>query len=134
MFLLSAQIFAVLVLVVCYVFLFTEKLNRAVVVLLGASALIFCGILNQEMAVESIDFNTISLLVGMMVIVGIAEKSGMFQGLAILSAKAVKASPRGILLMFGALTAILSALLDKFTCATISRKWVWPTDSIFPGS
>jgi len=111
----SAQIAAVSVLIVCYVFLITEKLNRAVTVLLGASALIIFKILTQESAISGIDFNTILLLIGMMVIVGIAEKSGMFQALAILSAKAVKASPRGILLMFGVLTAVLSALLDNVT-------------------
>ncbi|MBR6327414.1 MAG: hypothetical protein IKR60_00875, partial [Alphaproteobacteria bacterium] len=93
----SAQIAAVSVLIVCYVFLITEKLNRAVTVLLGASALIIFKILTQESAISGIDFNTILLLIGMMVIVGIAEKSGMFQALAILSAKAVKALPRGIL-------------------------------------
>ena len=113
--LLNAQIIAVSVLALCYVFLFSEKLNRAIVVLLGMSVLIFCGILSQKTAVESIDFNTISLLIGMMVIVGISEKSGMFQALAILSAKIVKANPRGILLMFGLLTALLSALLDNVT-------------------
>jgi len=115
MFVLNPQIMAVAVLLVCYAVLFTEKINRAVVVLLGTSFLIFSGILSQEAAIQSIDFNTISLLIGMMVIVGIAEKSGMFQALAILSAKAVKASPRGILLMFGLLTAVLSALLDNVT-------------------
>ncbi|MBP5616047.1 MAG: ArsB/NhaD family transporter [Alphaproteobacteria bacterium] len=111
----SAQIAAVSVLIVCYVFLITEKLNRAVTVLLGASALIVLKVLTQKSAISGIDFNTILLLIGMMVIVGIAEKSGMFQALAILSAKVVKASPRGILLMFGVLTAVLSALLDNVT-------------------
>ncbi len=115
MFWLGPQIIAVFVLIVSYIFLFTEKLNRAVVVLLGTSALILTGILSQQTAIEGIDFNTISLLIGMMVVVGISEKSGMFQALAILSAKAVKASPRGILLMFGILTAVLSALLDNVT-------------------
>ena len=115
MFSLNAQIIAVGILIVSYFILFTEKLNRAVVVLLGTSVLILSGILTQEAAVAAIDFNTLSLLAGMMIIVGISEKSGMFQYLAIFSSKLVKASPRGILALMSILTAILSALLDNVT-------------------
>ena len=111
----NAQIAAVAVLLVSYILLFSEKLNRAVTVLLGTSVLIFIGILSQETAIASIDFNTLSLLIGMMVIVGISEKSGMFQYLAVWSAKIVKASPRGILMMLALITALLSALLDNVT-------------------
>ncbi len=115
MFQISPQMIALCVLVVSYIILFTEKLNRAVTVLLGTSFLIFCGVLTQETAISSIDFNTLALLIGMMVIVGISEKSGMFQYLAIFSTQIVKASPRGILLMLGIITAVLSALLDNVT-------------------
>ena len=115
MFSLNAQIVAVGILIVSYFILFTEKLNRAVVVLLGTSVLILSGILTQESAVAAIDFNTLSLLAGMMIIVGISEKSGMFQYLAIFSSKLVKASPRGILALMSILTAVLSALLDNVT-------------------
>ena len=111
----NTQIAAVAVLLISYILLFSEKINRAVTVLLGASVLIFIGILSQETAIASIDFNTLALLIGMMVIVGISEKSGMFQYLAVWSAKIVKASPRGILMMLALITAILSALLDNVT-------------------
>ena len=93
----AAQIIAVTVLIVSYLILFTEKLNRAVTVLLGTAVLIFGGILSQEAAIRAVDFNTLALLSGMMIIVGIAEKSGMFQYLAIAASKLVRASPRGIL-------------------------------------
>ncbi len=111
----NPQILATVILIVSYVLLFTEKLNRAVVALLGATVMILTGILTQETALAGIDFNTISLLIGMMIIVGIAEKSGMFQFAAIWSAKIVKASPRGILLMLALVTAVFSALLDNVT-------------------
>ena len=111
----NAQIVAVAVLVVTYIILFAEKLNRAVVVLLGTSFLILCGILSQETAIAAIDFNTLALLAGMMIIVGIAEKSGMFQCVAIWASKLVKASPRGILAVLAVITAVLSALLDNVT-------------------
>ena len=112
---LNPQILATSILVISYIILFTEKLNRAVVALLGASVMIFTGILTQSSALAGIDFNTISLLIGMMIIVGIAEKSGMFQYVAIKSAKLVKASPRGLLIMLSIVTAIFSALLDNVT-------------------
>lgn len=111
----NPQILATAILVISYIILFTEKLNRAVVALLGASVMIFTGILTQETAIAGIDFNTISLLIGMMTIVGIAEKSGMFQYVAIWSAKLVHASPRGILAMLALVTAVFSALLDNVT-------------------
>ena len=103
------------ILVISYIILFTEKLNRAVVAVTGAAVMIFAGILTQTTAVAGIDFNTLSLLIGMMIIVGIAEKSGMFQYVAIWATKKVKANPRGIMVVLAVVTAVFSALLDKVT-------------------
>ncbi len=103
------------ILVVSYIILFTEKLNRAVVALLGAGVMIFSGILSQETALEGIDFNTLALLIGMMTIVGISEKSGMFQFVAVWAAQKVRANPRGLLIALSAVTAVFSALLDNVT-------------------
>jgi Na+/H+ antiporter NhaD/arsenite permease-like protein len=102
-------------LIATYATIMTEKLNRAIVALVGAGLMISLGILNQEQAVEGIDFNTLALLTGMMLIVAIARRSGIFQFVAIISAKAARASPAGILVMLGIVTAILSALLDNVT-------------------
>jgi len=71
--------------------------------------------LNQQQAVMGIDFNTIGLLTGMMVIVAISQKTGMFQYVAIKAAKAAKGEPWGILVMLSMVTAIFSALLDNVT-------------------
>ena len=103
------------VLIISYIILFTEKLNRAVVALLGAAVMIFTGILTQETALKGIDFNTLALLIGMMTIVGISEKSGMFQFVAIWAAKKVRANPRGLLIVLSVVTALFSALLDNVT-------------------
>ena len=111
----NPQILASAILIISYIILFTEKLNRAVVALISASVMIFTGILTQETAISGIDFNTIALLIGMMVIVGISEKSGLFQFVAVWSAKLVKASPRGILIMLALVTAFFSAFLDNVT-------------------
>ena len=98
-----------------YALIITEKLNRAMLALLGAALLILCGVVTQEAALRGIDFNTIGLLMGMMLIVGITSKCGVFQYLAIWSAKKVDARPVGVLLMLAAVTAVLSALLDNVT-------------------
>ena len=112
---LDPKIVSTVILLVSYLILFTEKMNRAVVALLGAVAMIFAGVLTQETAIAGIDFNTLALLIGMMIIVGIAEKSGMFQYVAVWSAKKVRASPRGLLIVLAAVTAVFSALLDNVT-------------------
>ena len=111
----SKAIIASLILIFSYVILFSEKLNRAVTVMLGASAMILLGVLSYAQAIEGVDFNTIALLIGMMIMVGIMEKSGAFQFAAVKSAKIVNASPRGMLAVLGVVTAVLSAFLDNVT-------------------
>jgi len=111
----SAMWTAVGVLIATYAAVMSEKINRSIVALLGALMMIVLGILSQEQAVEGIDFNTIGLLIGMMIIVSITRKSGVFEYLAIWSAKQVKASPAGILAMLAVVTAVMSAFLDNVT-------------------
>ena len=101
--------------VVTYAVIVSERVNRAIVSLLGAGLMIMLGVLNQETAISGIDFNTLGLLIGMMVIVAITKRSGVFQFVAVWSAKKVKASPWGILLMLSLVTAVFSALLDNVT-------------------
>ena len=103
------------VMIVTYGVIISERLNRSIVALLGAVLMILFGLLTQEQAVAGIDFNTIGLLVGMMIIVSITRKCGIFEYLAIWSAKLVKASPAGILAMLAVVTAVVSALLDNVT-------------------
>jgi len=101
--------------VATYALIISEKVNRAVVAGLGASLMIALGVLNQQTAVSGIDFNTLGLLTGMMVIVAITRGSGVFQYVAVWSAKKVKASPWGILFMLSLVTAVFSSLLDNVT-------------------
>ena len=101
--------------VATYAVIVTEKINRAIVSGIGAALMISLGVLNQEQAIAGVDFNTLGLLTGMMVIVAITRRSGVFQFVAIWSSKLVKASPWGILLMLSVVTAFFSALLDNVT-------------------
>ncbi len=104
-----------IVLLVTYAVIITEKINRSTIALLGAGVMILVGVLDQEKAIRGIDFNTIGLLVGMMILVSISRRSGMFQYLAIWSAQRAKANPTGILIVLQICTAVLSALLDNVT-------------------
>ena len=101
--------------VLTYLLIMTERLNRAIVAMTAAGLMVLGGVLTQEAALQGIDFNTIGLLTGMMIIVAITRQSGIFQFLAIWSAKQVKASPWGILVMLSLVTAVFSSLLDNVT-------------------
>jgi len=104
-----------IIFVLTYLVVISEKVNRAIIALLGASLMVMLGVITQESAVKGVDFNTIGLLTGMMIIVAITQRTGVFQYIAIWSAKKVKASPWGILLMLSVVTAVFSALLDNVT-------------------
>lgn len=98
-----------------YALIVSEKINRAIVSGLGAALMVSLGVLSQETAISGIDFNTLGLLTGMMVIVAITRGSGVFQYVAVWSAKRVNASPWGILLTLSLVTAVFSSLLDNVT-------------------
>ena len=100
---------------ITYVVVITERLNRAIIALIGACLMIFGGVLNQQAALRGVDFNTLGLLTGMMVIVAVTRKCGVFQYVAIWSAKKVRARPWGILVMLSIMTALFSALLGNVT-------------------
>jgi Na+/H+ antiporter NhaD/arsenite permease-like protein len=104
---------SVTVLAVTYAAIIAGRLNRAVVALIGGAIMVILGALDQDEAVRGIDWNTIGLLTGMMILVSISRRSGLFQFLAISSAQRVKASPAGILLMLQLVTALLSAVLNN---------------------
>jgi Na+/H+ antiporter NhaD/arsenite permease-like protein len=111
----SPLVVATSIFVLSYTVIIADKVNRAVVALLGATLAVGLGVLTQDQAIQGVDFNTIGLLTGMMVLVGVTKDSGIFQFLAIKSAKLAKGSPWGILVMLSIVTAVLSAFLDNVT-------------------
>ncbi|MEN6327207.1 MAG: ArsB/NhaD family transporter [Syntrophomonas sp.] len=98
-----------------YVFIISEKIHRTIIALVGGTMVIALGVISQEDAVAAIDFNTIGLLIGMMIIVGITRQSGAFEYLAIKSAKITGGQPLAILAALALVTAVASALLDNVT-------------------
>ncbi|MFZ5351148.1 MAG: SLC13 family permease [Bacillota bacterium] len=106
---------AAIIFLLTYVAIVTEKLNRTLIALLGALIMIIFSVISQEHAFASIDFNTIGLLVGMMIIVIILKRTGIFQYIAIRAAKAAKGEPWRILVLLSVITASASAFLDNVT-------------------
>jgi Na+/H+ antiporter NhaD/arsenite permease-like protein len=106
---------SVIILVITFAVLFTERYNRTVVSLIGAGLVIISGILTQEQAIAGIDFNTIALLTGMMVIVAVTRLTGLFEYISILAVQVVKGDPRGVLIVLALVTAVFSAFLDNLT-------------------
>jgi Na+/H+ antiporter NhaD/arsenite permease-like protein len=104
-----------ILLVATYVLIVTERMNRSIIALLGAGLMVISGVLTQDEAIRGVDFNTIALLTGMMVLVSISRRSGMFEYLAVWSAKKGRAQPWTMLLMLSVTTAVLSAFLDNVT-------------------
>lgn len=106
---------ALLVFFATFALIVSEKIHRTVAALLGAAVLLLLGVINQENAVEFIDYSTIGVLVGMMIVVAIIKRTGLFEYLAIKSAKFAKGDPKVIIIIFGIITAVLSACLDNVT-------------------
>jgi len=108
-------VIGILIFTISYIAIVSEKINRMVVAVLGAGLMILFHVLSQEEALARIDFNTLGLLIGMMIIVNIIRETGLFQYLAIKAAKIAKGDPKKILILFALITAIASGLLDNVT-------------------
>jgi Na+/H+ antiporter NhaD/arsenite permease-like protein len=112
-------IVAVTVFLIAYVFIATEKINRVAVVCAGAAVMILIGATNADAAFYShetgIDWNVIFLLLGMMIIVGVIHKTGLFEFLAIKAIQLAKGRPRQAFVYLLILVSFCSALLDNVT-------------------
>ncbi|HQO83040.1 MAG TPA: ArsB/NhaD family transporter [Synergistales bacterium] len=93
----------------------TGRMRRSVAALLGASLLMAFNIIPAHRAVAYIDFNTIGLLMGMMIIVGVISRTGLFQYIAVMTVKATGGRPHLTFISVLTVTALLSAFLDNVT-------------------
>ena len=106
---------AIAIFVAVYSIIVSEKIHRTKIALMGAVALLLVKVMPQEEAIGKIDFNTLGLLTGMMIIVAIAMRTGMFEYMAVYLARMVKGNPAKIMTVFFTFTAVTSALLDNVT-------------------
>ncbi|HUM57792.1 MAG TPA: ArsB/NhaD family transporter [Bacillota bacterium] len=110
------QVFiATAIFLVTYAVIVSEKIHRTVAAFAGAALVVILGIIPAETAIHAIDFHTIGLLVGMMVIVGITRQTGVFEYLAVKAAKGSRGEPMKLIYALALVTAVLSALLDNVT-------------------
>lgn len=105
------------------VIIFSEKLHRSITAIAGAALMVILGRIlhfySEEAALEAIDFNTLGLLLGMMLLVAMLEPTGFFQYLAVQAARASKGRPVRLFILLGSITTVLSMFLDNVTTVVI---------------
>jgi Na+/H+ antiporter NhaD/arsenite permease-like protein len=107
--------FAIAVFVIALALIASERVDRTKIALLGATLVVLAGTLDQEEAIEAVDFNTIGLLVGMMLMVRVTETTGVYTWLAIKAGQLSRGRPLYVVLSLAITTAVLSAFLDNVT-------------------
>ncbi|MBM3139812.1 MAG: ArsB/NhaD family transporter [Chloroflexi bacterium] len=110
---------AVIIFVVTYAVIVSERVHKTTAALAGAMAMIAFKVIDAEQAWEAIDLNVIFLLAGMMIIANTMASTGVFQWLAIRAAKVAGGSPFGVLVILCAVTATFSAFLDNVTTVVL---------------
>jgi Na+/H+ antiporter NhaD/arsenite permease-like protein len=105
------------------VLIFSEKMNRSITAIAGGVLMVVTGkflhFYSEEAALEAIDFNTLGLLLGMMIIVAMLEPTGFFEYLAVLAARASKGNQVRLFVLLGSITTILAMFLDNVTTVVL---------------
>lgn len=109
------EIISIVIFLLVMVAIVSEKVHRAAASLAGAVILLVTHVLTVDSAIEHVDVNTIGVLVGMMLFVAVVKNSGLFEYIAIKSAKLTHGKPWAIMAVFAIITAALSAFLDNVT-------------------
>jgi len=112
---LNTTIISLIIFILTYVVIATEKVNRTVVAFLGALSLLVFKVFNLEQAISYISWETIGLLFGMFLIVAALSDSGFFSFLALKVARLLKYSPTKLFIVFPIITFFLSGLMDSIT-------------------
>ena len=111
----TPQIISIVIFLVVFALIISEKIHRTTAALAGAVVFILTGIVTFDVGMEHIDFGTLGVLVGMMIFVAVVKQSGIFEYIAIKTAKLAKGNPWIIMVLFCIITAVLSAFLDNVT-------------------
>ncbi|WP_027087131.1 ArsB/NhaD family transporter [Cohnella panacarvi] len=108
-------VWAIAIFLIIYALIISEKVHRTIVAMIGGVLMVAFGIVDQTEALHHIDFNTLGLLIGMMIIVSITADTGLFKYIAVWAAKKSKGKPVSILVTLSLITAVGSAFLDNVT-------------------
>jgi Na+/H+ antiporter NhaD/arsenite permease-like protein len=106
---------AIVIFVVALAALALEWAHRTKIALGGAAAMVVLGVLDQEQAIAAIDWPTLGLLAGMMVIVALTEPTGIFTYVALKATQISRGNPIALVLLLSLMTGVLSAFLDNLT-------------------
>jgi Na+/H+ antiporter NhaD/arsenite permease-like protein len=107
------------VFLITYALIVTERVHRTLAALLGGVIMVLLGVLPQEQAFESVDWNVIFLLAGMMAIANILRETGLFQWIAVQAVRLGRGDPFRILVILSVVTAVSSSLLDNVTIVVL---------------
>ncbi len=117
------QIIALVIFILTFVLLLTEKVHRTIAAMLGASVMVATGIIMKfyfaEDALHTVDFETLGLLLGMMILVRLLQQTGFFQYAAIVTAKKSRGNAWFLLVFLGATTSVISMFLDNVTTVVL---------------
>jgi len=105
--------------VIAYAFIASERVDRTLVAMLGGLLMVLLGIVGQEEAFASIDFNVIFLLAGMMILAGGLSRTGFFEYVAGLAIQRSRGEPFRLLIILAVATAVLAAFLDNVTTVVL---------------
>ncbi len=112
-----------IIFIVTLILIFSEKVHRTSIALVGAATMMAAGLIlgfyNQDKAITAIDFDTLGLLLGMMVLVALLEPTGFFQYLAVLVGKMSKGRPVRLLILLGSVTTVISLFLNNVTTVVL---------------
>ncbi|HHT9124887.1 MAG TPA: SLC13 family permease [Candidatus Brocadiia bacterium] len=117
------QYIAGFIFIVVFGIIISEKIHRTIIALVGAVIMVlvgmYLGFYSQGEALKAIDFNTIGLLMGMMIIVNMLKRTGFFEYLATIAAKKTKGSPWLLMLILGSITTFVSMVIDNVTTVVL---------------
>ena len=115
----DGMLISIIVFLVVYAAITFELVNKAVATFSGVAVLILLHVIDEHRAIEFIDFETIMLLFGMMIIVSVLKHSGLFTIISVRISEITRGNPIKILVLFSTVTAVMSAFLDNVTTVLI---------------
>ncbi len=119
----ASAVFSSLIFAVSLAFILSEKIHRSIIGIAGAVLMVgigkIFGFYSEEAALDAIDFNTLGLLLGMMILVAMLEPTGFFQYIAVGAARVSRGKPVRLFILLGSITTVLSMFLDNVTTVVL---------------
>jgi Na+/H+ antiporter NhaD/arsenite permease-like protein len=111
---------AIFIFCLTYAGIMSEKIPRTICALAGGGAMIYCGYLTQAEAFQKfVDWNTLGLLAGMMILISVVKKSGFFEAMSLWAVKVSKGRPKELLVILGLLTGFCASFMDAVTAVLL---------------